>query len=119
MKFLKSAVFCLLFTICCIDVCSGLFFKPWLKSFKRSLGYGSSGRYRNPYYGYNNNYYNNYGYYGGSGGGYYGAYHRPGRRPGGKRTGRTYSDIARVINPNPYAFVGQRPYPAQPFYPSG
>ncbi|XP_073822533.1 uncharacterized protein [Musca autumnalis] len=117
MKFLKSAVFFLLVTICCSDVCSALFFKPWIKSLKKSLAYGSRTGYYNPYYGYNNN--NYYGYYGGGGGGYYGSYYRPGKRPGGKRTGRTYSDIARVVNPNPYAFVGQRPYPAQPFYPSG
>ncbi|XP_061386168.1 uncharacterized protein LOC133321085 [Musca vetustissima] len=118
MKFLQSAVFVLLFTICYLDLCSTLFFKPWIKSLRKSVGYGNTGRYygyQNPYYGYNSNYYN-YGYFGSGGGG---GYNRPGRRPGGKRTGRTYSDIARVVNPNPYAFVGQRPYPAQPFYPIG
>lgn len=35
----------------------------------------------------------------------------------GTRRGRTYTDVARVINPNPYAFVGAQPYPAQPFWP--
>ncbi|KAI8130167.1 hypothetical protein FF38_07858 [Lucilia cuprina] len=30
---------------------------------------------------------------------------------------RTYVDIAKVINPNPYAHVGGRPFPAQPFWP--
>ena len=34
----------------------------------------------------------------------------------GARRGRTYTDIARVINPHPYAFVGTQPYPAQPFW---
>lgn len=36
-----------------------------------------------------------------------------------KRGGRTYSDIARVVNGNPYAFVGSRPFPSQPFWPQG
>uniref|UniRef100_A0A1I8PZU2 Uncharacterized protein n=2 Tax=Stomoxys calcitrans TaxID=35570 RepID=A0A1I8PZU2_STOCA len=107
----------------CCDLCAALFFKPWIKSFKKSLLYGYGGSrgygygYNNPYaYGYNRyNNYNNYGYYGG--GGRYGSYYGSHRQ--GHRTGRTYSDIARVINPNPYAFVGSRPYPAQPFYPIG
>lgn len=29
---------------------------------------------------------------------------------------RTYDEIARVINPNPYANVGGSPFPAQPFW---
>lgn len=33
------------------------------------------------------------------------------------RQGRTYDEIARVINPNPYANVGGAgPFPAQPFW---
>ncbi|KAI8130513.1 hypothetical protein FF38_07853 [Lucilia cuprina] len=35
------------------------------------------------------------------------------------RSGRTYMDIARVINPNQYAHVGMQPYPGQPFWPQG
>lgn len=30
--------------------------------------------------------------------------------------GRSYNDIARVLNPSPYAFPRQSPYPAQPFW---
>lgn len=30
--------------------------------------------------------------------------------------GRSYNDIARVINPSPYAFPGRSPYPSQPFW---
>lgn len=36
-----------------------------------------------------------------------------------ERTARSYTDIARVVNPHPYAFVGSRNYPGQPFWPSG
>ncbi|XP_017140350.1 uncharacterized protein LOC108154560 [Drosophila miranda] len=36
-----------------------------------------------------------------------------------QRGGRSYTDIARVVNPNPYAFVGSRNYPGQPFWPVG
>ncbi|KAH8406641.1 hypothetical protein KR222_001548 [Zaprionus bogoriensis] len=36
-----------------------------------------------------------------------------------ERSGRSYTDIARVINPQPYAFVGSRNYPGQPFWPVG
>lgn len=104
----------------CNDVCNGLFFKPWIKSVKKSLlfGHGSSNYgYGNSHpYGYNN--YNNYGYYyggGGVGGGHYGSY----RQQRGQRMGRTYYDIAKVLNANPYAFPGSRPFPAQPFYPIG
>ncbi|KAH8346690.1 hypothetical protein KR084_008096 [Drosophila pseudotakahashii] len=35
------------------------------------------------------------------------------------RGGRSYTDIARVVNPNQYAFPGSRNYPGQPFWPSG
>lgn len=34
----------------------------------------------------------------------------------GEYRGRSYNDIARVINPSPYAFPRQSPYPAQPFW---
>lgn len=30
--------------------------------------------------------------------------------------GRSYNDIAKVLNPSPYAFPRQSPYPAQPFW---
>lgn len=30
--------------------------------------------------------------------------------------GRSYNDIARVLNPSPYAFPRQSPFPAQPFW---
>jgi len=36
-----------------------------------------------------------------------------------QRSGRSYTDIARVVNPNQYAFVGSRNYPGQPFWPAG
>lgn len=36
-----------------------------------------------------------------------------GHRSGG---GRSYNDIARVINPSPYANVRGVPFPAQPFW---
>ncbi|XP_016998964.2 uncharacterized protein [Drosophila takahashii] len=36
-----------------------------------------------------------------------------------QRGGRSYTDIARVVNPNQYAFPGSRTYPGQPFWPSG
>ncbi|XP_043652144.1 uncharacterized protein LOC122619343 [Drosophila teissieri] len=36
-----------------------------------------------------------------------------------QRGGRSYEDIARVVNPNQYAFPGSRVYPSQPFWPSG
>lgn len=35
------------------------------------------------------------------------------------RSGRTYTDIARIVNPNQYAHVGTQPYPGQPFWPQG
>ncbi|XP_023300399.2 uncharacterized protein LOC111682638 [Lucilia cuprina] len=117
--------FLLCVIILCSDLCAGVFL-PLLKGLKKKLIYGSYA----PSYGYRTPYVAGYGY----GGGYYGGYNQspygkyysgakpyyPRRHRGGrKRTGRTYSDIARVINPNPYAFVGRRPYPAQPFYPQG
>lgn len=46
---------------------------------------------------------------------YYGGYssgYRGGRRGGG----RSYNDIARVLNPSPYANVRGVPFPAQPFW---
>ncbi|KAH8278518.1 hypothetical protein KR018_004356 [Drosophila ironensis] len=42
-----------------------------------------------------------------------------GYQHGSPRGGRSYSDIARVHNPNQYAFVGSRNYPGQPFWPAG
>lgn len=38
------------------------------------------------------------------------------KAPQPTRAGRSYNDIARVINPNPYANVGGNPFPAQPFW---
>lgn len=35
---------------------------------------------------------------------------------GSKYHGRSYNDIAKVLNPNPYAFPRQSPFPAQPFW---
>ncbi|KAJ6637852.1 hypothetical protein Bhyg_10583, partial [Pseudolycoriella hygida] len=35
------------------------------------------------------------------------------------RGGRSYNDIARVINPNPYGNIGSVPFPAQPFWTYG
>ncbi|XP_030370387.1 uncharacterized protein LOC115621008 [Scaptodrosophila lebanonensis] len=44
----------------------------------------------------------------------------PARGYQGERNGRSYSDIARVLNPDPYAFAGSYgPFPRQPFWPSG
>lgn len=34
-------------------------------------------------------------------------------------SGRSYNDIARVINPNPYNNIGSNPYPGQPFWTYG
>lgn len=34
----------------------------------------------------------------------------------GGHQGRSYNDIARVLNPSPYAFPRQSPFPAQPFW---
>ena len=33
--------------------------------------------------------------------------------------GRSYKDIAMIINPDQYVFVRERPYPGQPFWPEG
>lgn len=33
--------------------------------------------------------------------------------------GRSYNDIARVLNPSPYAFPRRTPFPGQPFWPFG
>lgn len=35
---------------------------------------------------------------------------------GSGNQGRSYNDIARVLNPSPYAFPRQSPFPAQPFW---
>lgn len=41
-----------------------------------------------------------------------------GSRSGGQSSyqGRSYNDIARVLNPSPYAFPRSSPFPAQPFW---
>lgn len=31
--------------------------------------------------------------------------------------GRTYTDIAKIVNPDQYVFIKEIPYPGQPFYP--
>ncbi|KAG4077745.1 hypothetical protein HA402_011174 [Bradysia odoriphaga] len=49
------------------------------------------------------------------GNGQYNSYNRD--REG--RGGRSYNDIARVINPNPYGNIGAVPFPAQPFWTYG
>lgn len=36
-----------------------------------------------------------------------------------QQSGRSYDDIARIVNPNQYAFVSLQPYPGQPFWPQG
>lgn len=44
-------------------------------------------------------------------------YFRTYRKREQPRQGRTYDEISRVINPNPYANVGGAgPFPAQPFW---
>ncbi|XP_053947291.1 uncharacterized protein LOC129235564 [Anastrepha obliqua] len=95
--------FVLVLLVCVAEICSG-YSRPFAEAFSGYQGVGS-------YYG------NNQGYYGGphSAGAYYGR----DRRGSNRRSGRTYSDIARVVNPQPYAFVGARPFPGQPFNPIG
>lgn len=46
---------------------------------------------------------------------YYGGY-SGGNRGGRRSSGRSYNDIARVLNPSPYANVRGVPFPAQPFW---
>lgn len=99
-----NIILLLFHTLLCIDFSCGLF---WPKALASAFLHGAD---RNPYYG--------NGYYGGGGGQAY--HHRPQkRRGGGRRSGRTYNDIARFVNPNPYAFPGVQPYPAQPLWSSG
>ncbi|XP_016998962.2 heterogeneous nuclear ribonucleoprotein A3 homolog 2 [Drosophila takahashii] len=119
----------LLFT-CCLDWSSALFFKSWKsgKGYSGAQNYGSNG-------------YGNYGYgYGNYAGGYgynypaypaYSSYSYPsysshsshsypngGRKPSGNRQGRTYSQIAKVINPAPYVGPGgSRFLPRTPYSP--
>uniref|UniRef100_A0A034WL54 uncharacterized protein LOC105231704 n=1 Tax=Bactrocera dorsalis TaxID=27457 RepID=A0A034WL54_BACDO len=108
---MKLLLFTMLFILLAnvAEICSGYSW-PLAKAI-RGYQQGVSG-----YYG------ADYGYYGGaySGQGQYG-YDQYGRdrRGNNRRTGRTFSDIARVVNPQPYAFVGARPYPGQPFNPIG
>ncbi|XP_016932145.4 chorion protein S15 [Drosophila suzukii] len=111
----------ILLITCCLDWTGALFFKSW----KSGKGYGAVQNYGNNEYGgvqnYGYNGYGNYGYgnygYGDYAGGYgynypnypsYSSYsHSNGRRkPSGNRQGRTYSQIARVINPAPYVGPG-------------
>ncbi|XP_016981841.1 prisilkin-39 [Drosophila rhopaloa] len=114
----------------CLDCSSALFFKSW----KSGIGHGGARNYGSS--GYGNYGYGNYaGGYGNYAGGYgynypsypahssysypsYSAYPSGGRRPSGNRQGRTYSDIARVINPAPYVGPGgSRFLPRTPFSP--
>ncbi|XP_052858936.1 prisilkin-39 [Drosophila gunungcola] len=119
-----------LLIIGCLDWSSALFFK---KSWKSANGYGVRNYGNTGYgnYGYGNNGYGNYGYGNYAGGygynypsypAYSSSYSYPpysGRRmPSGNRQGRTYSDIARVINPAPYIGPGgSRFLPRTPFSP--
>lgn len=48
-----------------------------------------------------------------------GGYDGGSRSREGSRGGRSYNDIARVINPNPYGNIGSVPFPAQPFWTYG
>ncbi|KAH8382737.1 hypothetical protein KR009_005007 [Drosophila setifemur] len=109
-----------LLNACCLDWSQALFFKSW----KKGVGYGGVQSYGNNYfgnYGYGNSGYGVNGYgnsgYGNYAGGYgynypsypsYSSYSYPsrGRRPSGKRTGRTYSEIARVLKPDGYVGLG-------------
>ncbi|XP_039492987.1 prisilkin-39 [Drosophila santomea] len=116
---------------CCLESSGALFFKSW----KSGRGYGGYGGVQN--YGgsgYGSAGYGNYGY-GNYAGGYgynypsypaynsysgYASYSHPkgGRKPSGHRQGRTYKDIARVINPVPYIGPGGSRYlPRAPFSP--
>lgn len=50
--------------------------------------------------------------------GYYGYRNRGYNGNGGrKKGGRSYTDIARVLNPSPYANPRGVPFPGQPFWP--
>ncbi|EDV53789.1 uncharacterized protein Dere_GG12309 [Drosophila erecta] len=120
-----------LVSACCLDSSGALFFKSWRsgKGYSGHSGvqnYGSAGygNYGNGNYagGYGYNYpsypaYNSYTYPTYSG---HSSYSHPkgGRKPSGHRQGRTYSQIARVINPAPYVGPGgSRFLPRTPFSP--
>lgn len=47
--------------------------------------------------------------------GFYGSRYSSSGGSGGYQ-GRSYNDIAKVLNPSPYAFPRQSPFPAQPFW---
>uniref|UniRef100_A0A1A9W6G8 Uncharacterized protein n=1 Tax=Glossina brevipalpis TaxID=37001 RepID=A0A1A9W6G8_9MUSC len=105
----KSIIVLVLMLFC--QLSESIFF-PIVKDFKHKL-FGPYGREAD----YNNNY-NPYGnYYRNSPTTQY--HPNSGGSSSSKRGGRTYSDIASVINGNPYAFVGSRPFPSQPFWPQG
>ncbi|XP_055586298.1 uncharacterized protein LOC129738970 [Uranotaenia lowii] len=67
-------------------------------------GYGAGGGYGG----------NSYGYYPVSGGGGIAAPTQKARKP---KTGRSYKEICRVINPTPYALPGSIPAAGAPFCP--
>ncbi|KRF99760.1 uncharacterized protein Dwil_GK22756 [Drosophila willistoni] len=101
----------LLFTLCCsigLDWSTAFFFKTYKKSGLsnyNNYGYGYGHGYGYPGY---NNYpsYSSYGQYGG------------GRPKKNQRTGRTYSQIARVLKPDPYLGLGAARYvPRAPYSP--
>lgn len=104
----------------CLDLGNALFFKA-LKGLKGSAGSGYRS-YNYGYGGYSANYGHNYnGGYGGYGGydgyGYgYGYPQQPYRTRNRQRTGRTYSDIANVLRPDPYLGLGAGRYlPRAPY----
>ncbi|EDW16501.2 uncharacterized protein Dmoj_GI22197 [Drosophila mojavensis] len=102
----------------CLDLGNGLLFKKLkaLKGLKSGYSSGNGG------YGYNSNVgyggYGGYGYGAGYSSGYGSGYgggqsYRPKNR---QRTGRTYSQIARVLRPDPYLGLGAGRYlPRAPY----
>ncbi|XP_017085388.1 prisilkin-39 [Drosophila eugracilis] len=133
----RDSFLTILLIACCLDWSSALFFKSWksgkgysgVQSYGNN-GYGNSayGNYGSGNYGYGNyaggygyNYpsypaYNSYSSYPYSAHSY--SYPSGGRKPSGNRQGRTYSQIAKVINPAPYVgpggsrFLPRTPYSA-------
>ncbi|EDW67728.2 pupal cuticle protein Edg-91 [Drosophila virilis] len=110
----------------CLDLGNALFFNA-LKGLKGSAGSGYRG-YNYGYGGYSANYGSNYnGGYGGYGDGYagydgygygygYGYPQQPNRTRNRQRTGRTYSEIANVLRPDPYLGLGAGRYlPRAPY----
>ncbi|XP_004534244.1 uncharacterized protein LOC101458053 [Ceratitis capitata] len=102
---MKLYLFTLLFILFAstAEICSGLSW-PFAKAVRGYQGVNS-------YYGVGGGYYSD----AQNGDGHYGR----DRRGNNRRSGRTFGDIARVVNPQPYAFVGARPFPGQPFNPIG